>query len=264
MKKYFSLYNIYLKVSASYKADYFIHIAINLTFFYIFFALWKTIYLTNGTASIDSYSLGQTITYYFITSFIFRFDLSGVVFLNWDVWNGTLTNDLIRPWNAKISQLVATLSEITMNVLTYLPFWFFIYLTAKNYIAMPSGANFLYFLITLFLVLFMNIAFNLIFHCLSFYYGDQESIIDLINYIAAAIGGGVFPLAFLPGAAHRIFEMLPFRFLFDVPTNIFLGKIPTAQIFSSWLQIILWAIAFYAVFALLYQRGLKRYTGVGR
>ncbi len=253
-----------MKNTTAYKVDFVMFIIINMVFFYIFFALWKTIYTESGVTQINSYSLTNTVTYYFITSFIFRFDLAGAIYMGENIWDGYFTNDLIKPWSVKAIEYIYTFAEILLNVLIYLPFWFFMYLTARPYISFPTWQNAVFFVITLLLAFLMNMAFNLIFHSLTFYYGDQDSTINLVNYLGSFLGGGVFPLIFLAGAAGRIFNILPFKYLFDIPAGIYLGKLSLTQIYQAWGWILIWTAVFYIIFYFVYKNGLKRYTGTGR
>lgn len=262
--KYWVYFRTSFHNTLAYKADFIIYIIANMVFFFISFALWKNIYSTSGVTEINTYSLTQTITYYFITSFIFRLDPTFSMYLNETIWNGNFTNDLIKPWNAVLVDIVYTLNELFLDLLLYLPFCFFIFMIAFQYISITSFANLIYFLVTVILGIFLAISFYDIIHAFSLHFGDQDANISLISYIVAFLAGGVFPLAFLPEKLKNIFEVLPFRFLFDVPANIYLGKLSSLEIFSAWTQMILWIIGFFTIFYFIYKTGLKKYTGTGR
>lgn len=264
MRKYLIYYQVAFKNVLAYKADFIIYIIANMVFFFIYFALWKSIYSSTGTTDIHSYSLINTITYYFVTSFIFRLDPAGAMFLNETIWNGSFTNDLIKPWNAIVVDVVYTLAELSLRVLLYLPFCFFIFIVAFSYISLPGFANLIYFLITVILGVFLNISLYEIIHALCFHFGDQGANIDLIGYLIVLPAGGFFPLAFLPETVKTIVNFLPFRFLFDTPANIYLGKLGFGEIISAWGQMILWTVFFFLIFYFIFRSGLKKYTGTGR
>ena len=264
MSKYIAYFRVSFYDLMAYKADFVIYIIANMVFFFIYFALWKNIYQVNGISDIHSYSLVNTITYFFVTSFIFRLDPGGAMYLNETIWNGSFTNDLIKPWSAIFVDVLFTLAELSVRVLLYLPFCLFIFIVAYQYIDLPTALNFIYFLVTIFLGIFLNIFFFEIFHALCFHYGDQEANINLIVYVIAFPAGGFFPLAFLPETLRSIANVLPFRFLFDTPANIFLGKLSSAEILSAWGQMILWILVFFIIFYLIFKSGLKKYTGTGR
>lgn len=253
-----------LRSFAAYKADYFLYMAINMVFFYISIALWLTVYKSGNISDINSYTISNTITYYLLTSLIFRIDLSNAIYLGEEIWSGQFTNDLVKPWRVISVHLMATLGEVIINLISFIPFLLFMMLTSARYISVPSLLNFSAFIVTLVLAFAMNYFFNLIFHSLTFRYGDRSTMISLVNFVSSFLAGAVFPLAFLSGVYFKFITLLPFKYLFHTPIEIFLGKMSFNQILSSWAHILVWTILFYIIFKIVYTTGLKRYDGVGR
>lgn len=264
MRKYLAFFNTSFRGFSTYKADFLVGIIFNLVFFFIYFSLWKAIYAGSGSTEINTYTLADTITYYFIITLIFRFDVDGRIWLGSDIWDGNITNDLVKPWNLIWVHILTTLSEIAVELLLFLPFAIFIFVFAFNYIALPSLAIFGYFLITILLGLFLNFMINLSIHALTFRFGDQEGNSSLINYLISFFAGAVFPLIFMPEPARSVFMNLPFRFLFDFPANVFMGKVATSDIFIGWVQMLGWGLGFFLLLMFIYKKGLKVYTGTGR
>lgn len=264
MKKYLAYFGLMAKNQSAYKVDMAVDIASNMVFFFIFYALWYEIYTKSGTSEINTYSLSNTITYYFITSVIFRFIAWDSIYLNYDVWEGNFTNDIIKPWNARVVQFMATLGEIFVRFFIFLPFLGILILSAHRFITFPDPLHAGAFVITLFIGFFLIMAFMLIFHSLVFYYGDQEANLGLVTYLVMFLAGGIFPLVFLPEKTRAVFEIMPFKYLFDIPSNIFLNHFSTGEIGLIWLKMLLWTAIFYAIFLLVYKNGLKHYTGTGR
>jgi ABC-type uncharacterized transport system permease subunit len=234
-----------------------------MVFFIIFFLVWKSVYATAGTAEIASYSLKSTVTYYLITSFIYRIEVTDSLYLGEDIWNGFFTNMLVRPWNVIASYLLSTAADVLLSLIIFAPFLALIVIFAHDYLLITSVANIVFFVITIIIGFAMNLLINLIIQSLTFYFGDQRANKGLANWIISMIGGGLFPLAFLPAALKWI-NVLPARFLFDFPSRVFLGKFTITELFSSWAQMIIWILILYFIFYLVYRGGLKRYTGVGR
>lgn len=248
----------------TYKADYYFMLLADCIYFFIFYAIWSNVYLQNGITEIGSYTLSNTITYYFATAIIFRIDVIDAIYLGNEIWNGNFTNDVIKPWNIKGVHVIATLVELLIRVGFYIPVAIVIWLAARNYIVLPNFQTFVLFLITLFFVFALSFSFMMIFQTLYFYFGDQGGLVGLISYIVVFLAGGVFPLTFLGGNLGVLFKALPFRFLFDVPSNIFLGRFSTMEVFGIWGQMVLWTILFWLIFSFLFKKGLKYYTGTGR
>lgn len=263
MRKYYFHFLTELKGVFAYKADFTLSIFFNMVFFLIFFLVWKSVYASSGNLEIATYSLKSTVTYYLITSFIYRIELTDSIYMGEDIWTGFFTNYLIRPWNVAASYFFTTLSDIFLSLIIFAPFLVAIIFLARNYLMISSFTNILLFIVTIILGFFINFFINLIIHALTFYFGDQSANKGLINWVISIIGGGMFPLAFLPNSLDWI-KALPPRFLFDFPSRIFLGKFTMSELFSGWLQMIFWIAVLAIIFMLLYKGGLKRYTGTGR
>lgn len=264
MLKYLTYFKLSFKDLSAYRADFIIYIIANMVFFFIFFALWKNIYTNSGAIELNSYTLANMVTYYFVTSLIYRLDPTYAMYMNNMIWNGNITNDLIKPWGAVLVDMLFTLAELSLRFLLYLPFCFFILVVAFQYIDIPSVINLVYFFITVILGIFLAMSFYYILHGLCFHFGDQDANISLISYIVAFLAGGLFPLAFLPASLKTFFYVLPFRFLFDTPANIFLGKLSFPEILTAWGQMIIWTIVFFLIFYCIFKSGLKKYAGTGR
>lgn len=264
MSKYLAYFKVCLIDVYAYRTDFFLYMAINTVFFYVAVALWMAVYHYSGNAEIGDYTLANTITYYFITGLLFRLDLTHSMYLAEEIWSGYFTNDLIKPWNVIVVHFIAAISDLVLGIATYLPFLIFMACTTFKYINIPSLSNFLLFIIVVALSLIMNFCFNLILHVLTFHYGDQTTQIELINYITSFLAGAYIPITFLSGPIKNLFLMLPFKFLFFTPTEIYLGKVSATQTLSYIVEIIIWSLLFYGIFKLIYRSGIKKFTGTGR
>ncbi len=264
MKKYLSYFYVSFREFFTYKADYLVGIIFSLIYFFIYFSLWKAVFASNGQTDIGNYTLANTITYYFVISFIFRLDVTDFIYLSNEIWNGTFTNGLVKPWNAVYCYLLIALSQVAIEILLYIPFAIFIFIFAASYIILPTLTMALCFIVTILLGIFLSFAINFCLHALTFRLGDQEGNINLVSFIISFLAGSIFPLTFLPGALKTFFMALPFRYLFDFPANVFMNKVPLNEVLIGWVQILGWGILFWLIFAIIYKKGLKIYSGTGR
>ena len=264
MSKYLAYLRVNLINIYAYRADFFLYMGLNTVFFYISIALWAAVYTSSGAETISSYTLSDMITYSFMTSLLFRLDLTHSLYLGEDIWGGYFANDLIKPWNIVLVHFTCTLSDLFFSVVTYLPFFVIMYLTSFKMINLPTTANLIWFLIIVAASLIMNFFFNLILHALTFHFGDQESQIHLINYITSFLAGAIFPIALLSGWVKELFMALPFKLQFAIPAEAFLGKISPAESLGYAIEAIVWCLIFYLIFHFVYKSGLKKFTGTGR
>ena len=242
MRKYLAFYNMSVKANLAYAPNYFFTQILDLVFFVTFFFLWKNVYQSSDIEIISGYTLSALITYYLATEFIFRFDVVDFIYLNWDIWEGTFSNWIIKPAKVVFLYMIDPVAEKTMAVFLAFPVMALSYFIARDYIILPAFQTWGLFAITLLLAFTLNIIFNFCLHALCFRFGDQENNIELINYVSMALAGGFFPLAFVPGIAGQILNYLPFKYLMYVPANTFLGKYSLEQSVLGWITMIIWIV----------------------
>ncbi|MFA7253341.1 MAG: ABC-2 family transporter protein [Patescibacteria group bacterium] len=264
MSKYLAYFKSSFHTASAYKVDFFLGMATELVFFFIFFTLWKTVYDTTGVNQISGYTLKDTITYYFVSSIIFKLDVSSSVYLGWQIWSGYLSNDLIRPWSVTIVSILDSIAENALSILIFSPLIIVMIIMAGGFVQVPGLVTLIYFIISLIIGFLINLSFQLIFNALTFKFGDQEAVISLVTQISQIVAGGVFPLVFLPGKLSEIFQLLPFKHIFFTPATVFLGKLSGPELYIQWTQGICWAAIFFGIYYFIYRQGLKLYSGTGR
>lgn len=253
-----------IKTNLPYSPNFFFTQILDLVFFLTFFYLWRSVYEDSDTLVISGYTLSGIITYYFATELVFRFDVIGAIYLNWDIWDGYFTNWLIKPIRLTFLYILDPIVEKTLVIILALPTILISYLIARNFLDLPSLSYFGLFLITVGFTFMFNILFNLMLHTLCFKHGDQDNNIELINYLSWLLAGAFFPLNFVPGILGKILEILPFKYLMYFPVNVFLGKYSPKEIVLGWLTMAVWMTIFYLLYKKIFRNGLKYYTGVGR
>ena len=264
MLKYLKYFKTNFAEEATYKADFIFYIGSEIIFFVVFYFIWTNVYQKGGVTDISSFSLPATITYYFLTSLLFRLNPGDAIYLNRAIWNGELTNEIAKPYSIKLIYFVSSVSIMALEMLTYLPFALIILIFVSKYIIFVSYWYLFLFIISMVLASTLGITLYLLLHSFCFYFGDQDANIGLISYIISLVGGALFPLRFLPTSLYNAFNYLPFKFLFDFPANVYLGKISNHDIWMGFIQMVVWIIVFFCLYYFSFQNGLKRYSAVGR
>lgn len=264
MLKYLKYFKTNFHEEATYKGDMIFHVATEIIFFVVFYFIWTNVYSKSGVSSISTFSLPATITYYFIASLLFRLNPGDGIYLNYAIWNGELTNEISKPYSIKFIYFVSSVSIMAMEMLAYLPFAAIILIFVSKYIIFVSFWYLFLFIISMVLASLLGITLYLLLHSLCFHFGDQDANIGLIGYLIAFAGGALFPLKFLPPGLYHAVSYLPFKYLFDFPANIYLGKIANHDIWMGFLEMLTWIIVFFCLYYFSFQAGLKKYAAIGR
>ena len=77
------------------------------------------------------------------------------------------------------------------------------------------------------------------------------------------LSGLMAPLALLPPVVQTAAAMLPFRWLVAFPAELILGRLTVEQAAQGLLMQLIWAVAIYGLFTLLWREGVKQYSAVG-
>jgi ABC-2 type transport system permease protein len=98
---------------------------------------------------------------------------------------------------------------------------------------------------------------------LTFWVVRISAIFDLFFAIELLVSGRLVPLELLPERAVSLARMLPFYYAYGFPIELALGRLSAGEIQRGFGMQALWALISGLALALLWNRGLKRYTAVG-
>lgn len=85
-------------------------------------------------------------------------------------------------------------------------------------------------------------------------------IFDVCTYI---FGGMLAPLALMPEIIQKISFILPFRYMFSFPVEIFQNLINTENVLKGYSVQIIWLITLFLLCKYTYKKGLERYESFG-
>jgi ABC-2 type transport system permease protein len=76
-------------------------------------------------------------------------------------------------------------------------------------------------------------------------------------------GGAWIPLSLLPLWVQGVSDILPFKYCISFPALILLGKLSIEEIIGSFAILIIWILVFYFTAKVVWERGIRRFTGYG-
>ena len=93
--------------------------------------------------------------------------------------------------------------------------------------------------------------------------GSGEGVTHFAPAIVMMFSGMIVPLPFLPDWAETIVRILPFSGLVDTPFRIYLGHLPTSDLWIVVGHQLVWTLAFIIIGRWLLNRGIRRMTVQG-
>jgi ABC-2 type transport system permease protein len=175
--------------------------------------------------------------------------------------NGDIAYELCRPINF-YSKWFATLygSRLASVTLRFLPVILIAILLPYPYnLSAPASiGSFILFLIALLVASLLVTAIGLIFHLITFFTLDEKGILALLMVISEIFSGGVVPIPFFPKFLQIIANLLPFRFIADIPFRIYSGNINISSAIPDLLIGVTWVIIMLIIGNVLSRKALAK------
>ncbi len=227
-------------------------------------SLWSAIFEQQNVTEMNGFTLPMLTLYYVIVPIGSRI-LTGenIGFLSREIYEGTFTRYLLYP-----------LSWFQYKTLTYFSYSLFyglqLIIFFVGYKLFLSGGmtatelgNLLLgvslFLISSLMYLLMGMAVEL----LALWADNIWSLMVMLRFFSNFLGGALIPLAFFPAQAQEILSYTPFPNLVSLPARTIMGLTTYQEIFKGLLVIGFWGVVLAFVVNHLWERGQKRYNGVG-
>jgi ABC-2 type transport system permease protein len=228
--------------------------------------LWVAIFRETGREEIGGFSLEAMIVYYLAAILLGKVvrgeerDLS----ISTDIYEGGLTRYLLYPtsyFGFKYAEHLGSLLPAFVELVVFGAIGLYVvdfppdvHITPAT-IAMAAVsvavANLLHFLL---IYPLQGVAF----------WADNVWSLNVMFRFASQMLGGLFlPLTLFPEWARALLDLLPFKYLFFVPTTTLMGKVPPGE-WAVGIAISLgWCAALALVARVVWRRGRLVYTGVG-
>lgn len=229
-------------------------------------ALWSSIFSANDATVMNGFTLEMMALYYLIVPLGNKI-LAGenVGFVAREIYDGTFSRYLIYPLSA--------FQYKTMTFLTHSSFYMIqLLLIVSGYVLLFQTElftlNFLLQLVTgagIFLLAalaYMLLALSL--ELIALWADNIWSLVVMLRFFTAFLGGGSVPLTFFPEWAQKVVYFTPFPYLISLPVRTIMGSIQTEEILKGILILIGWIFIMMEVVKFIWKKGQLRFTGVGQ
>ena len=251
----------------SYRVDFWINaVAGFVAEFAIVWFLWKAMFAESGADVVAGFSFEQVLVYYVVAILVGKL-VRGTEFdgqPSEDIYQGGLNRYLVFPapyFGMKYAQAAGALLPAVVQVVIFGAAWWLISGGAGMEGVTPTGTAMALAALALANMLYYMMAYTL--HCISFWADNVWSLLVALRFATGLLGGLMVPLALFPDGLRRANEFLPFRNLFALPAEAFLGRTS----FDAWLEGMVvggvWLVVVTAVARLVWHRGQLQYSGIG-
>lgn len=168
--------------------------------------LWKAIYRSSSSATINGFSLNQMIIYIlisFLTSLIISVDILSDVYK--EVRDGSIAINLIRPISYEKRMMFQALGNVMYNfTLIFIVGFIGISVLFYSYTGSLSIINILLYLASTIIGVFINFYYSYCFALLSFKITNMWGLSQIMQAITQLLSGALIPIVFFPKILQKL------------------------------------------------------------
>lgn len=220
----------------------------------VWIAAGNTAFGMSGSDIIGYYLLSMTLAQ-FITCHL-MWDIA------WDIKEGAFSSHVIRPVPYFLSQSARNLSWRIAKLALFAPVFVAVSL-AYGLSHIPKVEFSAAFLVATVLAHTLSYLLAFAMSMTAFWTVEFVSILRLYYLPEQFLSGRLVPLQTLPDWAATIANSLPFRWTNDFPVRLALGKVSESETIIGLVAQISWIGISALLCKVLFQRGIRHYSGVG-
>jgi ABC-2 type transport system permease protein len=179
--------------------------------------------------------------------------------------SGEVKKYLIQP----VDMLGFLLASRVAHKLAYysvalLPFALVFYLCRGFFVeGWPDAGTLAAFAISLALSFVLGFYLEVSIGLIGFWFLEVSSLLFVYMLFNFFLSGHMFPLDMLPAPWNRLVDLLPLKYLAYFPAAVFLGKVHGPELWRGLGIEAGWAAFFVLLSRVMFQRGVRRYSGFG-
>jgi ABC-2 type transport system permease protein len=259
-RKIWAIFGIYLSDCFAYPASSFIWVLADAQTAIILPAVW----IATGTNLVAGMDQSHLVTYYIVSMTISQFVTCYLMWdISWDIREGFVTSFLIKPFPFFSFNIGRNFSWRVAKLTLFLPIViavYYIYLGSRPTAPLHFTGEFW---LSLFLAHTLSFVAGYWVSMVAFWTVEFFSILRLYLLMELLLSGRMFPTDAMPGWARTLADVLHFRYTNAFPVEILMGMDSHAEVSRGlWMQIA-WCVVFLILGKIFFERGVKRYTGVG-
>lgn len=262
MKKYISIFKIKLMNNLQYRAAALAGISTQVFFGLVYIFVYLAFY-KSGTTKTLPMNFKELVCYlwlnqiFFTLIFIWQKDRE---LLNM-IKDGNVSYELCRPISF-YKKWYATMygTRLAAVILRFLPVTIIALLLPDPIKLYPpiSIMAFILFITSMVISSLLVTAIGMIMHIIAMFILDEKGIMAFLMVIGDIFSGTTVPLAFFPKFLKVVADILPFKYIVDVPFRIYSGNIPITNAISSLFIGLIWFIVTLIFGYILSQKAIRK------
>jgi ABC-2 type transport system permease protein len=225
--------------------------------------IYLFVWSTAAAEPLEGLSRGEFVAYYLILIIVNQLTYAQV---NWTVGDliryGGLNGLLLRPISPFSDTLAAELAGKGVFLLFVVPITALLALILRPSFDV-TWTGVIAFIPGLLMAWLLRFLWGYWLAILAFWATRADGLLALQDSLSFLLGGMVAPYIILPDAVQTAARWLPFRYMIGFPIEVLTNQLDTAAVVQGFLIQLLWLVVALTLCAVLWRRGLERYSAVG-
>lgn len=227
----------------------------------VYLVVWRTVAEASGP--INGYGVDEFTSYYIVWTLVRVFNLA-LAPGAWDWWvrSGRISNDLLHPVDPYHRNLAGFAGSKVIWIVLWIPVAIFLWLIFR-----PDLSPTPFEVVTFFVAAWAGyvIRFNVLWvlGLVSFWTTRAQALVEVVVAMELLLSGRLVPMAVMPGWVQAVSDWLPFKWSFQFPIEVFIGRLDPGEIWAGLAIQLLWIGITGGAIALVWRRAIRRFTAVG-
>ena len=261
LKKYLTLTRAGIIESLQFRLSSVVMVIGNLLYLIVVYYLWKAIYASADTESVNGMTFSDTLIYLVLATALFNFmEMYTVWEIGRNIQSGKIVLDLLKPMEYR-RYLFWSYSGafVTQFFATFLPTFIVVSIVTNG--AIHFGVNLLLFVVSVVLAISVNYSIDFFVGTICLYTESIWGINIMKQVIVLLLSGATIPIAFFPEPLKTIVYYLPFQSVYNAPLSVLLDGNPQPQkVLTTLGTQLLWVVVMTVLSKLFWKVSLRRIT----
>ncbi len=260
-KKYLTLIRAGILESFQFRIGTVVTIVGNLIYLVIIYFLWRAIFNSVNTPTVNGMSFEDTMIYLVLATALFYFMETYLVWnMSRDIQSGKIVLNLIKPIKFRRYMFFQSAGSLVPSFFfTFLPTFLVVHFVLNG--AIHIGLNLGFFMVAVGFAIMINFFVNFFVSTICLYTESIWGINIMKEVIVLLLSGASIPLAFFPASFAKVVMYLPFQAIYNTPLKLLLDyNMPIGERFSMIGVQFFWLIFMGIASDLFWMKSIKQIT----
>jgi ABC-2 type transport system permease protein len=181
-----------------------------------------------------------------------------------DIRHGFLSAFLLKPFPYLLDRAVTTLGGKLISFLVSTPALLLVFYLFREYFVIKTNSPLIFLVILSILLSYaLQLLLGLLIGLVAFWIQKVRNLFSFYYIAFSLLGGGTVPLALFPKTLQTLASILPFRYVYSLPLEIYFERLSLHAILFGVLIQVLWILITLVTLRFVWKRGLRYYSAVG-